>query len=385
MLRTYKRAMSVLILGGVFALAACDDSPVDPPPTPSPAAVEVTPAELTLNSIGATGELSATVFDEDGVEISGAEVSWSSSDASVASVGSNGLVTAESNGSATITAESGDASGSATVTVDAPEAVPTEIVLSPEAATLTEVGATTQFTATVLDEDGIEIEDAVVTWASSDTDIAVVDEDGLVEAVAEGTANITAESGDASASAEVTVDLSAAVPAEIVLSPEAATITEIGATTQFTATVLDEDGIEIEDAVVTWASSDTDIAVVDEDGLVEAVAEGTANITAESGDASASAEVTVDLSAAVPAEIVLSPEAATITEIGATTQFTATVLDEDGIEIEDAVVTWASSDTDIAVVDEDGLVEAVAEGTANITAEIGDVSASAEVTVDLDG
>ena len=295
MLRTYKRAMSVLILGGVFALAACDDSPVDPPPTPVPTTVEVTPAELTLTSIGATGELSATVLDQDGVEISGAEVSWSSSDASIASVGSNGLVTAEADGSATITATSGDASGSATVTVDAPEAVPTEIVLSPEAATLTEIGATTQFTATVLDEDGIEIEDAVVAWASSDTDIAVVDEDGVVEAVAEGTANITAESGDASASAEVTVDLSAAVPAEIVLSPEAATITEIGATTQFTATVLDEDGIEIEDAVVTWASSDTDIAVVDEDGLVEAVAEGTATITAESGDASASAEVTVDL------------------------------------------------------------------------------------------
>ncbi len=295
MLRTYKRAMSVLILGGVFALAACDDSPVDPPPTPVPTTVEVTPAELTLTSIGATGELSATVLDQDGVEISGAEVSWSSSDASIASVGSNGLVTAEADGSATITATSGDASGSATVTVDAPEAVPTEIVLSPEAATLTEIGATTQFTATVLDEDGIEIEDAVVAWASSDTDIAVVDEDGVVEAVAEGTANITAESGDASASAEVTVDLSAAVPAEIVLSPEAATITEIGATTQFTATVLDEDGIEIEDAVVTWASSDTDIAVVDEDGLVEAVAEGTATITAESGDASASGEVTVDL------------------------------------------------------------------------------------------
>ena len=207
MLRTYKRAMSVLILGGVFALAACDDSPVDPPPTPVPTTVEVTPAELTLTSIGATGELSATVLDQDGVEISGAEVSWSSSDASIASVGSNGLVTAEADGSATITATSGDASGSATVTVDAPEAVPTEIVLSPEAATLTEIGATTQFTATVLDEDGIEIEDAVVAWASSDTDIAVVDEDGVVEAVAEGTANITAESGDASASAEVTVDL----------------------------------------------------------------------------------------------------------------------------------------------------------------------------------
>lgn len=85
------------------------------------------------------------------------------------------------------------------------------------------------------------------------------------------------------------------VAAEVQLSPEAVTLTEIGATEALTATVLDEDGQEMPDAPVSWSSSDEEVAVVDEDGVVEAVGEGTATITAESGDASASVDVTVEL------------------------------------------------------------------------------------------
>ncbi len=87
---------------------------------------------------------------------------------------------------------------------------------------------------------------------------------------------------------------------------------------------------------------------------------------------------------AVPAEIELSPEELSLAEVGDTEVLSAVVRDEDGVEIPDAEVEWGSSDESVAVVDEDGVVEAVGEGVAEITATSGEVSAQAEVTVDLE-
>jgi uncharacterized protein YjdB len=351
-------------------------------PAPGPA-VLISPETLLFTEIGATAELSATVLDEEGVEVEGAEVTWSTSDADVATVDEEGLVEAMGEGTATITATSGEISGTAEVTVELAVPSPSEVVVTPEEVTLTEIGATAELTATVLDEDGVEIEGAAVVWTTSDADVATVDEEGLVEAVGEGTATITATSGEVSGTAEVTVDLAAASPSEVVVVPSAATLNEIGATAQFMAMVLDEDGVEIEGAAVVWTTSDADVATVDEEGLVEAVGEGTATITATVDDIEGTAEVTVDVSAPSPAEVVVSPEAVTLTEIGATTELTATVLDADGVEIEGAVVVWTTSDADVAVVDQEGVVTAVGEGTATISAAIGEVSGTAEVTVEL--
>jgi len=285
-------------------------------------------------------------------------------------------------GTATITATSGDASGTAEITVDLPAPGPA-VLISPETLLLTEIGATAELTATVLDEEGVEVEAAVVTWTTSDAGVASVSEDGVVEAMGEGVATITAAFGETSGTAEVTVELPVPTPSEVVVVPSAATLNEIGATARFTATVLDADGVEIEGAAVVWTTSEADVAIVDEEGLVEAVGEGTATITATSGEASGTAEVTVDLDAPSPAQVVIAPEAVTLTEIGATAELTATVLDADGVEIEGAVVVWTTSDADVAVVDQEGVVTAVGEGLATITAAIGEVSGTAEVTVEL--
>jgi hypothetical protein len=67
--------------------------------------------------MGETKQLSATVKDQNGNTMSGASVSWSTSDPSVATVSSAGLVTATANGMATITGTSGSASATASVTV----------------------------------------------------------------------------------------------------------------------------------------------------------------------------------------------------------------------------------------------------------------------------
>jgi uncharacterized protein YjdB len=200
---THVRVLSTLTVLGALTLSACDSSsPTEPPPGAEPESVEVSPGEAVLSSIGTTTQLAVEVLDEDGEVIEGAEVEWSTSDASVATVDEDGEVTAVGNGTATITAEAGDASGSAEITV---QQEADQIEVDPSELTLAGVGAMAELSATVLDAGGTEIEGAEVTWSSSDEEVATVSESGVVEAVAAGTAVITAASGDASAEVEVDV------------------------------------------------------------------------------------------------------------------------------------------------------------------------------------
>ena len=64
-----------------------------------------------IESLGETVQLVATVQDQNGQTMSGATVTWSSGDPSVATVDTAGLVTAAENGTTTVTASASSASG----------------------------------------------------------------------------------------------------------------------------------------------------------------------------------------------------------------------------------------------------------------------------------
>ncbi len=83
----------------------------------------------------------------------------------------------------------------------------------------------------------------------------------------------------------------------------------------------------------------------------------------------------------VPSRIMITPSAANLTALGATVQLTASVLDQNGQAVTGATVTWQSSDTGVATVSGQGLVTAVGNGTAIITARSGSVSSPAIVSV----
>jgi len=82
------------------------------------ATLSLSESTLTFASLAATTQLTATVTDANGETISGATVTWETSDATVATVSSTGLVTAVADGTATITATSGSASATAEITVN---------------------------------------------------------------------------------------------------------------------------------------------------------------------------------------------------------------------------------------------------------------------------
>ena len=86
-------------------------------------------------------------------------------------------------------------------TTDPP--IATTVTLSPSTLNFSSFGETQQLTATVLDQNGATISGASVTWESSGSSVASVSSSGLVTALADGTATITATSGSASGTAAV--------------------------------------------------------------------------------------------------------------------------------------------------------------------------------------
>ena len=316
--------------------------------------------ELTL-TIGVSEKLTATVLPED---VTDKTVTWSTSDAAIATVDVEGNVKAIAVGEATITATCGDKSAICKVTVN--PILTESIALDKTELTLT-IGASEKLTATVLPEN---VTDKTVTWSTSDASIATVDAEGNVKAISVGEATITAICGDKTATCKVTVN--PILAESIALDKTELTLT-IGASEKLTATVLPED---VTDKTVTWSTSDASIATVDNEGKVTAVSIGVATITATCGDKSATCKVTVN--PILADSITLDKTELTLT-IGASEKLTATVLPED---VTDKTVTWSTSDAAIATVDTEGNVTAISVGEAVITATCGEISTSCRVIVE---
>jgi hypothetical protein len=178
-------------------MTSCD-SPIAPVPV---ASVEIIAPAGTL-VVGETMQAAAIVRDARGNELAGRPIEWSSSDDLTATVSASGLITAVAAGPVTITARSEGQAGHLVLSIlPVPVA---SVTVSPDTATL-EIGDTRQLTATLRDAAGAVLTGRTVVWTSSDETIARVAEDGLVSAVAEGAATITATSEGRSGGAAVTV------------------------------------------------------------------------------------------------------------------------------------------------------------------------------------
>lgn len=279
MQRTLMRNLGALTLVSLLALMGCEDDTTDPKLTGEPARVMITPGEVVIPYLGETAQLSATVMDEDYSIIEGASVEWSSSADSIATVNATGLVTGHGEGIAEIMATSGDVSGRTEVMVVDLKA-PAEAVITPAEVLFHTIGETVQLSIVVYDREDVVVPDPQVVWTSSDEDVAVVDEYGLVEAVGLGAASIMGEYRDAMGGALVTV-----APKEVLLDPAGPVeLNAVDETLQFSATAFDGEGNPfpgMEDVEILWSSTDPQVASVDDDGLVTAFSAGTTTIRAD--------------------------------------------------------------------------------------------------------
>jgi uncharacterized protein YjdB len=339
------------------------------------ASIVIAPTTVTLR-IGATFQFTDTTKDAAGHILTGRTVVWSSSDTTVATVDQAGLVIAKKRGSMTITVASGSVSANAAVTVTA---VPVaKIVIAPKNPTVI-VGQTTQLLATPEDSIGDPLTGRVITWASSDTTTAKINQSGIATGQKAGSVTITATSEGVSATTTLTVQ---AVPINAVaISPQSSNLL-VGQTVTLTAEVTDNTGSPIPGATVTFSSNATGVATVTATGpltaTVTAVSAGQATITGTSGGKTGSATIIV---APVPVgSVTITPPSASVT-LGGTVQLAATVKDTAGNVLSGRTVTWTSLSTSIATVSATGLVKSVGVGSTVISAMSGGQTGLATVTV----
>ena len=242
--------------------------------------------------LGDSRTLTATVTPSDATD---SQVTWSSSDPSVATVSDQGEVTAVRAGNCTITATAGGKSAACTVTVSAKEIPVERITLSSTSLSLKE-GDSHRLTATVTPSDAT---DSQVTWSSSDPSVATVSDQGEVTAVRAGNCTITATAGGKSATCTVTVSAKEIPVERITLSSTTLSLKE-GDSHILTATVTPSDAT---DSQVTWSSSDPSVATVSDQGEVTAVRAGNCTITATAGGKSATCTVRVQGAGGVDAGI----------------------------------------------------------------------------------
>jgi uncharacterized protein YjdB len=153
------------------------------------ATVTVSPPSATLVP-GGTQQLTATTKDASNNVLTGRVIAWSSSDNSVATVNTSGLVTAVApGGPVTITATSEGQSGTSSITVNSLAA---GVVVTPGAGTIAAGGATLQLSGTVVDGSGNPTALAIQSWVSRNSSVATVSSTGLVTSGTAGTAVIVA-------------------------------------------------------------------------------------------------------------------------------------------------------------------------------------------------
>lgn len=314
------------------------------------------------------------------------------------SVASAGYVSVPGNfesGTYTFTASAKDAAGAlstavmnVTFTVDEngsmnssvnsavrPEEVKVQEIKLPVSAQTMRVGDTFALSATITPDDAKNKE---VSYTSTDSGVATVDEKGLITAVAAGSCKVICAARDGSGvTSECQVIVIQSVTG-ITLTPTSLTI-PVGGTHKLTAAVTPDNASNKE---VTFISGNKAVAVVANDGTVTGVDMGVVTISVASKDDPtkiASCVVTVGTPVA---SVEVSPTAVEL-KTGAAMTLSATVSPETATN---KTLAWSSSDTAVATVDASGRVQVWKAGTAVITASATDGSGkSATCTVTATG
>ncbi len=327
---------------------------------------EITLPESVSVAVGKTKTVKATITPSYATE---KKLTWSSSDTSVATVSSSGVVTAKKVGTAKITCKNSNSGVSASCTVNV--VIPTEdIELNITSKELWKDKKVT-LKATVYPSDAT---DKTVTWSSDNEKVAVVSSSGVVTAVAGGDCTITAKtSGGQTAECEIIV-YESATGIEIDEATKVMYVTQVD---KISATVLPSTATNRK---VTWSSSDMSVATVESDGTIRALKTGTATITAKSSDGGFKATCKLTVNKKINVTGVTLDKSSLNLKVGKSFQLLGNVTPSNASE---KGIKWSTSDKSVATVSSTGVVKAVKAGYAVITAtsKDGNYTAKCKVTV----
>ena len=326
-------------------------------------------------------------------------VTWSSSDADVAEIGSAGGTFSDSTaqnpmstttmysrgrvyckgaGRTFIKAHFGSISGTTTLTVSAATLV--SLAITPANPAIAK-GTNLQFTVTGTFSDNTTQDlTTQAAWNSSNTGAVTINASGLAASVAAGSTTITAASGSISGSTTLTVNPATLV--SLAITPANPSIAK-GTSQQFTATGTYSDNTTQDlTSSVTWNSSNTGAATISASGLAASAAAGTTTISAAAGSITGSTTLTV--SSATLVSLAVTPTNPSIAK-GTTKQFKATGTFSDNTTQDlTATAVW-SSDSNAATISNaagsQGLAIGTATGSATVIAASGNISGSTTLTV----
>lgn len=288
---------------------------------------------------------------------------WSSADEAVATV-NGGLVTAVGIGTTELTVTFASYTFTCTITVHAPI---TGIRLSASALNML-VGQTQTLGVEILPADTTD--DKTVTFASSAPDVVSVDAAGVLTSHKPGNATITVKVGGHTASCNVAV----VIPLESFTLNHTVIDLNKGDTVQMSVSAFYPENTT-SSKQVSWAISDASVLSVDANGLLTAVGGGTAVVGATVDGITVNCQVNVS----VPLQSI--GIAGGNVSVERERSKTLTVVYNPSDTTVNRAVTWTSSNPAVATVDAAGTVVGIANGTTVITATVGGISTSCEVTV----
>ncbi len=349
--------------------------------------VTVTPATLTAILVqpstaqlakGTTQQLTATGIFTDGTSQNlSTQVTWTSSNGTVVGVDADGLVTATGTGSAQVTAASMGKSGVSSFTVTPATLV--SISFTPPNPTVASGTTTTVMVTGTYSDGSMQDLTSSASFVSSNPAVATAGMDGMLAGVAPGTASITVQAGGQTSSFDVTV--SAATIVSLAITPNPPNSLAIGTTEQFTATGTFSDGsTQNVSSSAIWLSSNNQVATVTNTGLATGVSLGNVTISAMFEGQSATTP-SFAVTPAIVASITVSPQNPSVAS-GNTQQFTAfaTYTNNTSQDVS-ATVTWSSSNPLVASINTSGLATTLIPGSSTITALLGTLSGTANLTV----
>jgi trimeric autotransporter adhesin len=301
-------------------------------------------------------------------------VSWTSSNATVATISGSGRARGLAPGTTTITATSGSITASTTLEVT--NATIVSLSVTPSGETIAP-GTELSFTAIgSFSDNSTQVITADCSWASDNHAVATIASSALATAVGPGTANISAAFYQVSSSAPLHV--SSATIASISVTPVAVLLTPATSVNCVATGTFSDGSTQVITNVVNWTSSASTVATVTPGGSVTAHSSGSATISAQFGPVTGDSAILVESTPLTSIQI--SPPTASIAQ-NAAVAFHAIGTFADG-STQDLTIfaLWTSSPPSVATINY-GRVSGLEPGTAIIVALFDGQIGIADLTV----